>query len=238
MTIIISIPLDAKCLLTPGQKVDLETPFIEKQATSDVTVNVAKKLHVEPSKIFNYLKKLVGDTVQKGEVLAEKKGFIESKKLLSDYNGIIKEVNHYEGGVMISSFKKETNHIRCYFKGEVIEIKGNLIKLHVDVSHSFDIKLASVNFGGETFYFKDTKTLLTDAQVTKKFLLVESLSVYNQKKAEALGARGFITLKSLQEKTALPVAQIKNIDDFKKILHLNFPYCLVDKQYSKIYVYK
>jgi len=53
-----------------------------------------------------------------------------------------------------------------------------------------------------------------------------------------LGGIGFITLTRLPEQSSKPQAQIKIIEDFKKVLTLKYPYCLVNKKDSKIYFYQ
>ncbi len=65
MQISISYPSSFKCLLKQGQNVDFNTPYLEKKISVDVSIPIAKKLGVNPTHIFRYLKKLVGEKLTK-----------------------------------------------------------------------------------------------------------------------------------------------------------------------------
>jgi len=238
MIITISIPDDVKCLLKSGQKVDLGSPFLENNERDEITVDVSKKLRIHSDKIFKYLKKFVGDPVNKGEILAEKKGIINTLTLTSQYTGLIKEVNHYEGNIIISTSKPQGNQTKAFFKGEVVELVKNQLRIKVEEAHEFNLKQASENFGGQTIYLKDSSKPISAPQISNTIMVIESINAYLKTKSEALGISGFITLKNPPQDSNLPKAQIKTIEDFKKILHLNLPYCIIDKQYSKIYFYR
>ncbi len=76
MNLSFSLPQNSTCLLKVGQKVDFETPFFAGRKSEDVTILIAEKMGIPPAKIFTYLKKFVGDTVKKGDILAAKKGLL------------------------------------------------------------------------------------------------------------------------------------------------------------------
>ncbi|OGK12494.1 hypothetical protein A3C98_01375 [Candidatus Roizmanbacteria bacterium RIFCSPHIGHO2_02_FULL_37_15] len=238
MNISISTPTDTKCILKVGQKVDFNTPFIEDYQSEDIIISIAKKLQIPSDKIFKYLKKFVGDPIQKGDIIAERKSLISKNVILSDYNGVIKEINHYEGTVNISIYKSKNTFTNAYFKGEIVELTKERIKIKVTEAKDFQLKQASTNFGGETIFFKDPYGPIFASQAANKIMIAEVVDVYLKTKAEALGIRGFVTMRVPPQNSDLPEAQIKTIEDFKQILKLNLPYCLIDKQYSKIYFYR
>lgn len=238
MNISVTIPSEVKCLINPGQNVDFTTPFLENKFVSEITIPVAKKLNIPSDKIFNFLKKFVGDTVEKGDVLAEKKGLITNSKVLSGTKGVLKEINHNTGDLIISSLTSKSGFISSFFKGEATEIVDHQLKLKVKDSHEFNLKQSNSEFGGEAFYLKDTSKPIFAPQMLNKIMICETITPYLLIKTEALGIKGFITLKSISQDSNLAKAQIKNIDDFNKIFHLNLPYCLINNHYSKIYFYR
>lgn len=238
MEISVSIPSSLKCLLTIGQDVDFNTPYLEKKTATAIQIPVAKKLGISPTHIFRYLKKFVGETIKKGEVLAIKKGLIASAKIVSEQAGIILQIDHQEGTITVSSVKEKADTIAAFFKGEVLEIKKEEILLRVEKGGSFSIKTATENFGGETFYLPSSSSTLSASQLSNKILISETLSPYLQSKVEALGVLGFVLLTKLTQPSDFPFAQIKNIDDFKKIKGFHFPYCLINKARSIIYFYQ
>lgn len=238
MNISVSIPDEVKCLINPSQTVDFSTPFLENKVISQLAIPVAIKLNIPSDKIFNYLKKFAGDTVEKGEILAEKKGLISNSTVISGSKGTLKEINHNTGEIIISTLTSKSGHITAFFKGEAVEIDKNQLILKVKDSHEFSLKQTNSEFGGETFYLKDPSKPIFAPQMLNKIMVCEIITPYLLTKTEALGIKGFITLRSISPDSNLAKAQIKNIEDFKKVFHLNLPYCLINKQYSKIYFYR
>lgn len=234
MVITIEIPDGVKCLLKENQEVDFATPLFEKRAVALKTINVARQLNIEPSKIFHYLKKLVGEEIEKGETLAVKKGVFSQATVLSDTDGEIREINHELGEVIVTTKGHDKNIQKSYFTGLVKKIENHKIKLEVKKSEEFPLKTASGYFGGAVYYLKDDK--LED--VGKKILIAKEISPFVQTKADALGAAGFVTLNKLDDATGVNCAQLKNIPDIEKIQRLSFSYCLIDKKNSKIILYE
>ncbi|MDO8741813.1 MAG: hypothetical protein Q7J11_01565, partial [Candidatus Roizmanbacteria bacterium] len=98
---LISVPISTAdhCLLKEGQQVDFDTPFLEKKVEEEINISIAKNLGVSPQKIFHYLKKFVGESIEKNETIAINKGIFTSKKIVSKYAGQIKEINHSDGSI-------------------------------------------------------------------------------------------------------------------------------------------
>lgn len=236
---IINVQTDEKsnCLIKEGDKVDFETPFFEKISQSTVTIDVSKKLDIDPGKIFRYLKKLVGEEIKKNQIIALKHSFLNSIKLVSQYDGHIKEVDHNTGKIILNIDKNEKSIEKCFFKGKIKSIKEKEIKIEVDKGDEYSLKIASTDFGGEVLYLKNEADLYS-SNVSKKIIIVNSISDYFQTKAEALGAKGYVTLLKLPDPTELNQALIKNIDDIKKIIKNNYPYCIINKQDNKIIFYQ
>ncbi len=239
MEIFIPIINDDKCILTKGQNVDFDTPFLEQKAVSDVKISVSSKLQISPDKIFKYLKKFVGDEVKKGDLLAEKKTLLSRRSVKSDLSGRVREINHFEGNLIISANDSKPRQVPAYFKGEVGEILSNGIKLKVKDVKDFELKNSSKTIGGKCIYIKsrDSTLAMNVDFSTDKILVIGSISPYLQRKAEVLGIKALITLKSISIDPHVPQAQIKDDHDFAKILTLSLPYCFVDKQSSRIYFY-
>lgn len=237
---VIDIPLstNAKCLLKEGQKVDFETEFLEKKSEVQVTIGIAKKLNIDPSKIFRYLKRLVGEEIKKGETLALKKGFITNQRVVSQYEGIIQEIDHLKGDVIITTYIDEKKTQKCFFKGKVKDVEKTKVSLEVEKSAEFAIKPTEIDFGGEVFYQKRGHDDLNSANIAGKILVADEVSDFLQVKSEALGVLGYITINKLKEETDNGHVQLKNINDLEKVQKLNYPYCLIDKKNSVAIFYK
>ncbi len=235
---IITLPSSYKedLLVKVGQKVDFKTPFFKKKIQKEIGLSLAEKLRISPQKIFVYLKKFVGEKINKGEILAEKKTLFTVRRYRSEYQGEIKEIDHQEGKVLIKINSGKDEFVTAPFKGEILEIDKETIKIKVNRGKEFTAKEITADFGGEVTYLKPT-TEYCEEEINNKIVVGQSLSSYLQVKLEALGVKGFVLLHRLPEKTDLPWGQLKNITDWEKIIAANFPYCLVDKKNSKIYFY-
>lgn len=236
---LINIPLltSDNCLLKEDQVVDFETPFLQKKIEEDVNIFISKNLKVAPEKIFHYLKKFVGETIEKDEIIAINQGIFSTKKIVSKYSGLIKEINHSNGSITISSKTGVENTINSYFKGKVKKIKKDALSVEVDKGEEFSIKNIDHNFGGKTFYL-DEKSDFCSENVFNSIVVCEDITPYYKAKAEALGCLGFLSLSKLSEETGILFAQIKNIEDYKKITKTKFPYCTLLSNPSIIYLYQ
>lgn len=239
MLLSLKIPGGTKLLVKAGQKLDFDTPFYRSKSEVDFSIAIAGKLDVPPAKIFHYLKRFVGETVEKGSVVAVKKNLLSTTKVVSEKAGIIKEVNHHEGVLIISSMEGAESDHMANIKGEVSEIKTNEIKIKIADGIEFPLKIASGVFGGETLFVKsDTDQNLTETDVQGKVIIAKSLSDFFVIKLEALGAIGIVTLfKPDSPHTSLPFGYLKNIDDFEKIAKKTLNCCFVDASCSRIILY-
>ena len=185
---LITVPLTTTdhCLLKEGQDVDFETPFLKKKTESEVSISIAKNLNVSPQKIFHYLKKFVGETIEKDETLAVNKGIFSTKKIISKYSGLIKEINHSDGTITILSQEETENTVNSFFKGKVNKIKKNEISIEVDKGEQFPGKNIGQSFGGKTFYADEDRDFNSE-NVYNSIIVCENMTSYYTAKAAALG---------------------------------------------------
>ncbi len=236
MIINYQIPDNTECLVKEGDKIDFQTALFEKKYAKEETLNIAQILNINPQNIFRHLKKLVGEKVEKDEVIAIKKGLFTTKKLKSPYEGVIKEINHYQGILLIEVTSENKKQIFSPFKGTVEKVKANQLAIKLNKAVEFEIKKTQTDFGGKVFYLQENQDFTSD-EVENKIIIAEKIAQLTQVKLEALGAKAFVTIQSLPEKTELNHVLIKNINDFKKIEKLKYPYCTVILKSDKIYFY-
>ena len=235
MVVSLNIPDDGGILVKKGQLVNYSTPLWEKVSEETIEIDIAKKLAIKPEKIFDYLKKFIGDQVKKDEVIAEKKGFLFNKEILSPKEGEIKEINHESGVVIISSLTQK-EIIYSFFKGEIINIEKSLLKVKVDNGHPYSIKKTDKELGGDVYYYQPNN-FLTASDVEEKIVIFNEIDPIQQIKIEALGAKAFIGAKMISETTHLPFFQLKNQKDIEKIFQFKKSACLIVKNESKIIFY-
>lgn len=237
MHVTISLPEGSECLLTKGQEVDFTTPFLKAHDAVELTIPIGKKLKIDGTKIFKYLKKFVGEKVQKDEVIATRKSFFLSHTIISEHDGVIKEIDHTQGIIVIKTKSDEMTDRTCYFTGEITEIDKHEVVLKTKKGGSYKTSRSSESFGGEAWYgTNESLSSVTTEDVEDKVVVVDNLTPYDQAKLEAMGIRGYITVEPLKEHTSLPNAQIKE-DDITTARKEKHTYCIIDTPSSKLYFY-
>jgi len=97
------LPFDGKVLVNKGDIVKPETLVAEMFYIGErpFIVNIADRLKVELTEIEGYLTKKVGDTVQVGEIIAERKTLGARMLADSPVSGILEYISPASGGVII-----------------------------------------------------------------------------------------------------------------------------------------
>lgn len=239
MKLLVKIPSNTDLLITPGQDVDFHTPFIRKKTTLPKTIPVANILRFEPEKIFMNLRKLVGEQLRHGDLVAEHKTVFSTKQYFSEVEGTITEINHMTGSIVIEMESEEQNQLNCFFKGEVITIGDAHLELKVKKYKEFDIKPIKQYFGAETFYIpQNTIPIITEDDVDNRFICAYEVKPFEQAKLEALGAVGLISPPGAPHSPALLDIVIQQAADFNTIMELQHPYCLIGEAQNTIYFYE
>jgi len=223
MTLDIPIDAEKKLAIKIGEVVGFTTPLYKIKETSEERIAVADLLQIHPKKIFQHLKKNVGDSVSQGDILATKESLFSQKKITSHITGIITEIDHIEGVVLVET-KKEGLSECCWFAGEVMETTKKTVKIKVGKHLEIKAKYVQRDFGG---------TVWGEFPVG----LFERASEYDVAKLEALGGRGIISVYKYEGHTQLPKAELKLKDDFESVNGKQFSYCFASAEHSTIIFY-
>lgn len=238
MILTIPLPERGKPLIKVGQRVDFSTPLFEEKIHKEVKVYISQKIGVSPKKIFHHLKKLVGDTIQTGDLLAENKSFMSGRHYKSEYTGILKEINHIDGSILIEVSSEDRAVRKAFFTGEAVKVEEGLLHIKVASANEYEIKNAKDTYGGKSLYVKKESDSFDEESVAGNVVIANSISEYHQTKMEALGAAGFATLHVLKEITGIPAVLFKQIKDFEDAVKHHLPYCFIDGKTSKIVFYQ
>ncbi len=121
------LPIPGKVLAGLGQQVDSLDVVAQTELPGKVfSVNVANRLAVGPDEIKNFMTKGEGDTVKKGEIIAENKPFLKWFKTAveSPVDGTVEAVSLITGQVLLREPPKVLP-IKAYVKGKVVEVTPN-----------------------------------------------------------------------------------------------------------------
>jgi len=244
MILSVSIPADSDLLIKKGDMIEFGSPLYKGKITKDVKVPLANILKISSKKIFTVLKKFVGEEVKKGDVVAFHAGMFTRRRYVSEHDGVIREVNHSEGYLIIESDTEESLDQTAWFTGEVETIekdnnnKSLKIGLKVKETTTIDARHISENFGGKIIVLNGSSMqTISEEDIDDAVVVAEDLQSFEQVKLEALGARGIITSHPPKEEPSLPFAVLEKPEDIKKFHPAKLPYCLTDKHKGTIHTY-
>lgn len=240
-TITFTIDSVSTLLIKPDQTVDFKTSLAKAAQSKTYRIHVSRFLGTDPKDIFLHLQKVVGESVAKNEVLAEKKTTFGKKQYQSEWSGIVREINHQEGVVLIES-STEIDDVRlAYFKGRVTDVTDDLtVTLEVARSVSFPLKSAGCGFGGEVKHAPDESQLsgYTTDDVRGKVIIVDSIKPIDAIRLEVLDEAGTVILNQTSPDMPRNIARVLNISDWHKIQKIDLPYCIVDAKQATIHFYE
>lgn len=231
MEVTLHYPSDAELLVKKGKKVSPGEPFYSVQEHSETVVEIASKLRIKPQDIFQCVKVVVGQDVDKGLILAEKKQLLGSKKILCAYSGTVSHINHESGTIHIHAKTDGGCIFNTFFSGTITEIHSKKHTLTVDIgdAFSFDLQNVTDQAGGALSHI-DASAMLTatSEEISDRIILIDSVQSHNLNKLEALDASGILYLDGTPE-TQLPSAQFVKKEDFSKLESGKYAFVLVTK---------
>ncbi len=118
------LPIPGKVLVAEGKQVEATDIVAQTELPGKVfPINIANRMSVAPEEIKDLLLKKEGDTVRKGEIIAENKPFIKWFKttLESPIDGTVDSVSHLTGQIMLREPPKVLP-LPAYIKGRVVEV--------------------------------------------------------------------------------------------------------------------
>jgi len=121
------LPIPGKVLVELDKQVEALDVVAQTQLPGKVfSVNVANRLAVGPEEVQGFMLKKEGDSVKKGEIIAENKPLLKWFKtsVESPVDGTIETVSAVTGQVLLREPPKVLP-IRAYVKGQVVEVTPN-----------------------------------------------------------------------------------------------------------------
>jgi hypothetical protein len=118
------LPLKGQVLVQVGDSVNPDTVVARTELPGPVTtVRVAERLGVEPRELPKYLLKQVGDKVQAGEVIAERKSFfgLFTSRVTSPITGTIDFISEATGNIGIRHLPTPVE-VTAYLRGLVVDV--------------------------------------------------------------------------------------------------------------------
>lgn len=146
------LPLKGNVLVEQGQVVRSEEVVARTELPGPVkTLNVVNILGIDQSQIDEFMVKKVGDSFEKGEVIAQNKPFLGIKflqtRITADFDGTVDNVSPVTGQVILR-YPPRLVELYAYFDGKVIEVLPDE-GVVMETSGSFIQGIFGI--GGETY---------------------------------------------------------------------------------------
>ncbi len=238
MKVPVKIPQSSEMLIEAGQRVDFTTPLLKRRGKKTIQIPIAEIMRFSPDKIFLKLKKTIGDRITQGDLLAEDKSMFGSKRYLSQIDGILKEINHVEGSLIVEQNSEDSDMLHCFFTGEVEAIYDGYLDLKVKNAHKAETAEPIDYIGAELFYnSNDGSSMIVEDDINGKCIVTEDLNPMDHSKIEALGALGIISVRKIPS-MALTQIILHKPEDFETILSKRYPFVIVGPEENTLYFYE
>lgn len=237
MKVPVKIPQNSEVLIEAGQRVDFSTPLLKRKGKKSIHIPLAEIMKFPPDKIFLRLKKTIGDRVQQGDLLAEEKSMFGSKRYFSQIDGILKEINHVQGSLIIEQDSNDKDVISCFFSGEIDAIYDGYLDLKVHHAHKVETAEPIEYIGSEIYYSPSGDTVFVEEDINGKCIVTTELKPMDHSKIEALGARGLIVMEKIPS-ISLTQIILPKTSDFETIQTKKFPFVIVGPEENTLYFYE
>ncbi|GEM_PF-6368484 len=235
MQVKLKLPENSRILVKIGDKVKFSDKIFTTAAERHINIPVAKNLKIKPEKIYDYLKKLIDDQLEPGEVLAEKKGIFGSKRILSEYKTKIVEINHITGEVILST-QEEGKKSFSGLQGQILEKSKNTLTVKLKDAVKIPFKKTSLNqlIGAEIFVIK-TENDIKRKSIQNKAVVIEKTNPYLEEKIKALDARLILTTNT--PVTDIEYVVVSDIKSFNQLKTEKKKFILITPAEKVLYVY-
>jgi len=237
MNLTVMIPSDGELLIESGQKVDFTTPFIRSRQARKVALPLSQVMKFSPKDIFHVVKVGVGDTIQRGDLLAEQKLMFSTRQYFSDVPGTIVHIDHEQGTVVIEEQKKSDAIVTCFFTGEVEDVDTQKINLKVKSAHPIALASKARHNGGSLYYLDAETVDFTEDDIVNNYIVTTMLDHIQIAKLGALGAQGVIIPKKQHGMQEVDNVILKHKEDYDHIVTHKYPYCLISPEQDTIIFY-
>lgn len=221
--IVVSLQQGWECVVKKGDEIGFDSPLARLPTTQKDPhiIPIATLLSFKPANIFKHIKKNLGDTVYKGDVVAVKDSVFSTKKYIAEVEGVLREVNHHTGEITIDEnlSASGSSQILAMIKGKVTEVAEDKVMVSVDKSLALPILTETTDrFGAGVIITDDTHAiLLTLPEVRSNVVVSQRFSDYILSKLEALGVSHVVSAQALTQ-TFANATQLENPDDYSRIV--------------------
>ncbi len=235
MQVKLRLPENSRILVRTGDKVKFSDKIFTTAAEKHISIPVAKNLKIKPEKIYDYLKKLIDEQLEPGEVLAEKKGFFGSKRILSEHKAKIVEINHITGDVILS-VQEEGKRSFSGLQGQIMDKSKDTFTIKLKDALKIPFKKTSLKqLTGAKISVIKTEKDIKRKNIQDKAVVIEKINPYLEEKIKALEA--VLILTTTTPSTDIDYVVVSDIKSFNQLKTEKKEFILITPAEKVLYVY-
>lgn len=236
-TITVHIPEGSEVNVASGDTITAGSPVAVLTKSSEViTFNLAEILGVSPQKISKYLKRKLGETLGKDEVIAEKKNFMSSVVVKSPQEGVIGEIDLSTGNLIYVLKKEEKKKILSHFPGRVKHITKDKVEIESD-TREYELTASSgKKVSGPLYLIKGENigVLEIGGDIDGTIVLLHGTTEAAVAKMDAIGVKGLISSVVIENVT-IPFGLVSKTT-FAKLLEEHGRSVILDPESKKLFI--
>lgn len=227
----IPIPQGFNIVVKADQKISSgDVIAISEDASSDLSINVAADLEIDPKKVAQTLSKKPGDRIEEGDLIAKKGGILGSKEIHSKVSGTFVKLNEEDGTIVVRTDgaldENSQVNISSPVDGSIVSCDNDKVVLKTDKEAILATEASGENAFGETLVFErgEVEAKDIDDKVAGKIVVAKMFSRDACAKAMGLGTLGLIAekiggeyIESLREKKVKIPVLILTSENYKKL---------------------
>ncbi len=198
------IPATSKILVEVGDNITNKTLLWKFPPGSHIeTIHLAKLLGVSNNKISKYLQIQVGENIESGDIIAQKKGILSSSIVRSPLKGKLVELDLTGGIVSLSKFPDvEKEAFLSPVEGKVTSISKSFIEIEINNSIFKSEKSQGKEVMGKLQYIREEKLSILQSynDIENSIVLCLAASEAILAKFSVIGVAGVIMVSYPKEK--------------------------------------
>ncbi len=237
MKISIPYPEGVKILVRDNQHVNFSSPFYTNKTPHKTIIPLAETLKFQPERIFIALKKVIGDRIRKGELLAEHKAFFSTKHYIANVDGILVDIDHTKGSITIQLDTESDQTVPCYFDGIITSISDDHIELEVGNARMCELVESAPSALGGAVYYLGTGAELSDEAIENHIIVAANIDPLTAIKLSTFGAKCVVTNSKKSIPDGIRMCYLAHPDDFSHVIQTRYPFCVTAHDRSQLYFY-
>jgi len=218
-----------------GEAIEWGKKSLKEKLEKLESVDIAASLGILAKDIFKYLKVTIGQRLNRGELIAEKKSFFKKRDLLAHEEGEVKSVDHTLGTLTYAV--EHIIEVPFALQGEFMKKDADFVYIKVKEGTEYALNFsAEKTVGGECRYiFKDTDVTLENC--VGKIVVSNSKSTIDEAKVYALEPYALVSYKVLYHNPHLPQIVLQDKEEWANLNAKRWQMCLCIQDSKQVYFY-